>query len=649
MRNSGNDGESISGKLRYRPLSNTEHSNHAIGTSGVELSYRDAFGRLHETPPAALEAILAAMGAGDAPPGGPQSEPLMVVRAGEEREIPCPAVIRLENNQELSCERRLSRALPPGYHRIHLEERDQAIPLIVSPGQCWLPETLHTWGWAVQLYAARSRESWGMGDLGDLEKLAKWSAEELGAGMMMLNPLSAPTPIKPLEASPYYPSSRRFFNPLWIQVESVPGANSGTVPGLEALASAGRGLNEYRRIERDTIFALKMRALELLWLRFCGNPMFDEYKRERGGELEEFATFCALAERHQSGWDSWASEYKHPRLPAVERFAAENHGRVQFHMWLQWLLDVQLARASRHLALMQDLPIGVDPSGADAWSWQDLLAPGMAVGAPPDEFNTQGQNWGLPPWIPGKLREAGYQPFIQTIRAVFRNAGGLRIDHVMGLFRLFWIPAGMSAADGAYVRYNADELLAIVALESLRAKAYVVGEDLGTIEEGVRQQLAAHKILSYRVLWFENADPAKYPEDALAAITTHDLPTVAGLWSGADLEKQKELGLHPNEQGAEETRRRLAECTGVTADAPAEEVVVRAHEVLARAPSRILTAALEDALAVEQRPNLPATTNDKNPNWSIALPAPIESLMEQELPRRIAKVLARSGEKGQRS
>ena len=231
----------------------------------------------------------------------------------------------------------------------------------------------------------------------------------------------------------------------------------------------------------------------------------------------------------------------------------------------------------------------------------------MSVGAPPDEFNTKGQNWGLPPFVPAKLRSAGYEPFVQTIRACLRHAGGLRIDHVMGLFRLFWIPEGRAPRDGAYVECNAGELLSIVALESQRARAVIVGEDLGTVEESTRDQLAAHHLLSYRLLWFEKTRPAQYPENALAAITTHDLPTVVGLWSGFDLDVQKELGLSPNEAGTREIRQRVQRMTRAPASAPPAEVVARVHEALARAPSRILTATLDDAMAVEERPNMPAT------------------------------------------
>ena len=217
----------------------------------------------------------------------------------------------------------------------------------------------------------------------------------------------------------------------------------------------------------------------------------------------------------------------------------------------------------RPLPVMQDLPIGVDPNGADAWVWQDLLATDVTVGAPPDEYNTLGQNWGLPPFVPHKLRAAAYQPFRHTIQATLRHAAGLRIDHVMGLFRLFWIPRETEPSLGAFVRYPADELLAILALESTRAQAFVVGEDLGTVEAEMRDQLDAHRLLSYRLLWFETEPPSGYPARALAAVTTHDLPTIAGLWSGADLQTQQELGLHPNTAGLQEIRQRLQEMTGL--------------------------------------------------------------------------------------
>jgi 4-alpha-glucanotransferase len=292
------------------------------------------------------------------------------------------------------------------------------------------------------------------------------------------------------------------------------------------------------------------------------------------------------------------------------------------------------------MPVMQDLPIGFDAEGADGWAFQDVLARGISVGAPPDEFNTKGQNWGLPPFVPDKLRAAGYEPFAQTIRACLRHAGGLRIDHVMGLFRLFWIPTGMDPKDGAYVRGNAADLLAIVALESQRARAVIVGEDLGTVEDHVRGQLAAFGILSYRLVWFEKSHPSRYPENALAAVTTHDLPTIAGLWSDSDLLVQQDLGLSPNESGTREIKSRVRRMTRSTVRTSSAEAVARVHEALAKAPSRLLTATLEDAMVVEERPNMPAT-NDEWPNWRLALPQPIETLANDRLPRRIARALAR--------
>jgi 4-alpha-glucanotransferase len=298
---------------------------------------------------------------------------------------------------------------------------------------------------------------------------------------------------------------------------------------------------------------------------------------------------------------------------------------VRFHQWLQWLLDQQLAQAEAALPVMQDLPIGFDPAGADAWAWQDVLAADVTVGAPPDEFNTQGQDWGLPPFVPWKLRNAGYEPFIETMRAALRHAGGLRVDHVMGLFRLFWIGSGGSAADGTYVRYPAGELLDLLALESTRARAWVVGEDLGTVEEDVRAELAVRHVLSTRVLWFEEDAPERWPERSLATVTTHDLPTVAGVWTGSDVTAQRTAGRIVNDAAEAAVRRRLRAATGLPDGAPVTDVSVAAAAAVGRAPSQVALATLEDGLGVHERPNMPGTTEGW-PNWSLALPVPLEEL-----------------------
>src|SRR5688572_6559183 len=600
---------------------------------GIADGYEDALGVWHTAPDATRAALRTAMGADGATP---PAAAVRVLRPSDDASIDGPARLTLEDGGVLDVPDVLPRDLPLGYHDLQPLEGGEPIRLIVSPGRCPLPEGLREWGWAAQVYATRSSESWGFGDLADLRRLGAWSAR-LGAGLVLINPLHAPLPRADQQASPYCPSSRRFLNPLYLRIEEVPGA-AALGDELASLAAAGRALNGRRIIDRPAVFRLKMDALERVWRRGHDAAGLDAFRRERGHALEEFAVFCALSEIHEGGWPAWPAELRRPDSPAVARFAAAHADRVRFHAWLQWLLDGQLAAAGRDVRLMQDLPIGVDPGGADAWAWQDVLVTGATVGAPPDRYNRLGQDWGLPPMAPHRLRAARYEPFIQTIRASLRHAGGLRIDHVMGLFRLFWVPRGRSPVQGGYVRYPADDLLAIVALETHRAGAVVVGEDLGTVEAGVREQLAAHRVLSYRVMWFESGAPTRYPELAMAAVTTHDLPTVAGLWSGADLTEQEALGLQPGREAIARVREQLAELTGAGAATAVDEVVELAHRALARAPSMLVTATLDDALAVAERPNIPGTVSER-PNWSLALPLPLERLETAPLALSIAAAL----------
>ena len=601
---------------------------------GIDHGYWDTGGTWREIGPDTADALLRAMGAEgrDAPP---TTSPTWFVGRGESPSLNSPADLVLEDGATVRAESALPPDLPSGYHDLRPLDGGPTTRLIVSPRRCHLPDDLRVWGWAVQLYAARSHDSWGMGDLGDLTRLAAWM-EGLGAGVVAVNPLHAAAPALPQQASPYYPTSRRWRNPLFLRVEDVPGAADAGAD-LDVLAKAGRALNEDPRIDRDEIFRLKSEALTLLWARFAGDPAFDRFCEEHGDALEEFAVFCTIAERHGGGWHDWPAELQRPDSPAVAELARAEADRVAYHRWLQWLVDEQLAAASAHTPVVQDLAIGFDPSGADAWAWQDLLALDASVGAPPDEFNTQGQDWGLPPFVPWKLRASGYEPFIETIRLGLLHAGGLRVDHVMGLFRLFWIPRGLGPQAGAYVRYPASDLLDILAIESERSEAFVVGEDLGTIEDDARHQLAERRVLSYRLLWFEDRPPSDFPEQALAAVTTHDLPTIAGAWTGADLEAQRELGLQPNEDGMRRMRQRLLD-TGVADDAPVSEVVRSAHRALADAPSRVLVATLDDALCVEERPNMPGTT-DQWPNWSIPLPAPVEQIVDDPGVLEVARIL----------
>jgi 4-alpha-glucanotransferase len=606
----------------------------------IQRHYLDALGRGHDVPAETIEAIRAAM---DRQPKGKfasKTNSLHVVAEGEAAETG-PGELRLEDGTSLTVDGALPDDLPTGYHVMRRRGDRRATRLIVAPRACYLPDDYQAWGWAIQLYAARSRRSWGIGDLADLRRLGTWARRD-GASIALVNPLASAIPIVPQQPSPYFPSSRRFRNPLYLRPEEIDGARESV--DLSALASRARALNRNRIIDRDRIFDWKLTAFEAIWsrVRRRRDANFEAHLSEQGSALVEYATFCALAERFDGGWHSWPIAYRRPDATGVRRLSQDREfsGRVRFHAWLQYQLDRQLARAGRVMPLMQDLPIGFDADGADAWAFQDVLADGISVGAPPDEFNTKGQNWGLPPFIPDRLRDAGYEPFIQTIRSCLRHAGGLRIDHVMGLFRLFWIPRDMEARDGAYVTNAADDLLAIVRLESQRAKAVIVGEDLGTVEQDARARLMAQRVLSYRLVWFEKGPPSQFPAQALAAVTTHDLPTVAGLWTGSDLVAQKRLHLSPNEQGTLEMRARLGQWSGVSDRAPAETVIARLHETLARTPARIVTATLEDAMNVEERPNMPATS-DEWPNWSLALPEPIETLTRSSLARRIAKALSR--------
>lgn len=625
---------------------------------GIDDGYLDVKGDLHTISANTRAALLQAMGVDPAgangtsanESGGPAAgaggayADVIVLRGQNSWTAEIPGQLLLEDGSSRGLAAGEVAELPLGYHEYTPEGAARPTRLIATPPHCHLPDGLRLWGWAAQLYSARSRQSWGIGDLADLRRLGTWS-RRLGAGALMINPLSAPTPVLPLEPSPYYPSSRRFRNPIYIRIEDVPGANAlGEL--LDRLAVSGRGLNSRRRIDRDAVFALKMHALECCFLKDDIPPPsqdFDKYRQEQGRALEEFSTFCAIAEIHGKDWRQWPEHLRRPDSGGVKEFAETSSKRVTFHAWLQWLLDTQLADASRDVRIIQDLPIGLDVGGADAWCWQDLLARGVSVGAPPDEFNPPGQDWGLTPFIPHKLRAAGYQPIIETIRATARHAGGLRIDHVMGLFHLFWIPQNNGGpANGGFVRTRDDELLGIIALESERAGAFVVGEDLGTVEPGVREKMADYRMLSYRLMYFEPRPPAEYPELALSTVSTHDLPTIAGLATGADITRARAAGAPQNEEGWRVLREKLAGLAGTAADAPAPELIKNVYGALAAAPSRVLLATLEDALAVEERPNIPGASADC-PNWAVALPLPLEEFEEQELPRQLATMLSRRG------
>jgi 4-alpha-glucanotransferase len=368
--------------------------------------------------------------------------------------------------------------------------------------------------------------------------------------------------------------------------------------------------------------------MEAIWAEVRGLDSTRTALAEADGdvELRRFATFCALAEHHGGGWDTWPAALRHPDDRGVAEFAAAHRDRVELHRWMQLQTAAQLDRAARAGAgLMADLPVGFDPSGFDAWIDQDLLALGCSIGAPPDDFSPTGQDWGLPPYVPWKLRAAAYGPWIATLRRIFAHCAALRVDHVMGLFRLFWIPAGDDARAGGYVYHRGDELLALAVTEAARAGASLVGEDLGTVESHVRDAMIDRDVFGYRIGWFADEPPEQWPAATLASLTTHDLPTVAGLWSGQDAADRAAAGVPDDPDGDALLRSRLARLAHVDDAASEHEVVLGAHRTLAASASDLAIATLEDAVGERSRPNLPGTV-DEHPNWRRALKVPIEGL-----------------------
>ena len=420
--------------------------------------------------------------------------------------------------------------LPLGYHTLSARSgaNEASSTVAVTPAFLGLPEGLgahRTWGFATQLYSVRSSRSWGVGDLTDLTDLAVWSGAELGAGFALVNPLHAAEPVAPMEPSPYLPSSRRFFNPLYLRLERIPeyvdlasGDRVRAEQLLERLRARVSGLDA---IDRDSSWTAKRRALELMHRVSRSAGREEDYRAfvSREGEgLRDFATWCALAEEHGSDARAWPEALRDPASLAVGDFRDRHAATVDFHMWLQWLLDEQLQTtqakavgAGMAIGVMHDLAVGVHAGGADAWRLAHAYAQGVQVGAPPDDFNQLGQDWSQPPWRPDRLAELAYAPFRELVAGMLRHAGGVRVDHVIGLFRLWWVPAGRPPSEGTYVRYDHEALVGILALEAHRAGAMVVGEDLGVVEPSAREYLRSRGILGTSILWFEWEDQAPQP------------------------------------------------------------------------------------------------------------------------------------------
>lgn len=586
---------------------------------GIDDGWVDGAGRWQAARSATIDAIRDVLG----PPSA--GRPLWVVRPGVAEPLLSPCRLVLEDATDLGDLDRLPPDLPLGLHDLVPLDGGPTTTLLVGPGRCHVPDGPPAWGVTVQVPTARSRASWGIGDLHDVATVARWLGG-LGASVIGLSPLHAPTPVAPIAASPYYPSSRRWHSPLLLRVDEVPG---GAAPEVQALAAPARALLDLPVVDRDRCWAQQRQALERLWADRSEDEeaRLARWRAEQGDALDDWAVFCTLAEQHGPRWQTWPEALRHPRSPAVAAAATRHAERVGFHAWLQLLVADQLAAAQAvGPRLVQDLAVGVDPGGADAWRWQDLLAFDFTIGAPPDEFVPEGQRWGLPPWQPARLRDEGYRPLAALLRAGLGTGGGLRIDHVMGLERLFWVPEGGDPADGAYVRFPARHLLEVVALESARAGSLVVGEDLGTVEPGFRDHLRDAGIHSTRVVWFEADPPEAWPPLALGAVTTHDLPTLAGMVTGAD---------SPPAMLA-----RLERLVGPVTGRPPGAVAVDVHRRLGASGAGLVVATLEDALGVPERPNLPGTEHAEN--WSRALPVPIDDLAEHPLATRVLGALAGS-------
>jgi (1->4)-alpha-D-glucan 1-alpha-D-glucosylmutase len=581
--------------------------------------------------------------------------------------------------------------LPLGYHRLRLPALTAETTLIVAPARCYIAPALQQgarcWGFALQLYTLRSARNWGIGDFSDLAMVAA-AAGSAGASFIGLNPLHARHLVKPGEASPYAPSSRLFLDPLYIDVEAVAefadcaparAIVAGTDFQARLMAARQQALVDYAAVT-----ALKLPLLEQLFHHFQQQPAgsgsaraaaFEEFKRAGGAALARFAEFEALrlhlqATNGQSvDWRSWPPELRDPASAALAQFRREHSARIDFQMYLQWVAVAQLGAAAAAartagmpLGLYCDLAVGAAHDSAETWSEQGLFAHDVSVGAPPDLLNRQGQTWGLPPWNPRVLAQQSYAPLRRLLAANMRDAGALRIDHVMALTRLFWIPAGKSGADGGYVRNPFEALAAVVALESERNRCMVIGEDLGSVPEGLRARLHDLGLLSYRVLIYERhwqgdgsfCRPHEYPAQSLATVATHDMPTLTEFWRGEDIGRRDALGMFPSpQQRDEETARRDGERAGLLrllgelGLSPADphnaaEVVAALHGAIACTTSMLAVVQLDDLIGEAAPVNIPGTYLEY-PNWRRKLALPLEAIVDDSRWSRLAALMRAAG------
>ncbi|MDR2703293.1 MAG: 4-alpha-glucanotransferase, partial [Cellulomonadaceae bacterium] len=564
--------------------------------------------------------------------------------------------------------------LPLGYHLLHAQSngREETSALIVTPRRLQLPEAVEAkqvWGLLTQLYSVRSRESWGIGDLADLAGIAYLASHRGGADFVAVNPLGAAEVTPPMAPSPYLPSSRRFLNPIYIRVEDIPETpylSAEARAETEKLADPVRAFDTTSSlIDRDTVWAAKKAALEIVFhkpRRAGRQAAYEAFVAEQGKGLRDFATWCALSE--EAGSINLPEEFTDVNSPAVAAARDRLYQRVEFYTWLQWIADEQKATAQRtakdagmKIGIMHDLAVGVHPCGADAWANREYLAQGVEVGAPPDMYNQLGQNWSQPPWNPRALEESGYRPYREMLRTVFRWAGALRVDHVLGLFRLWWIPTGAGANEGTYVTFNHDALIGILCLEAQRAGAILVGEDLGTFEKWVREYLADRGILGTAVEWWELDEdgnplaPDQYRHLVMASVGTHDMAPTAGYLAGEHVDLLESLNLLTEPvavmKAAAQAERdkfvRALRARGLVGEDPSErEIIEGMHKYLRLTPAALLGVQLVDAVGERRTQNQPGT-DQEYPNWKVPLadatgrPILVEELFDSQ---RLLSLLA---------
>ncbi|MFC7305486.1 4-alpha-glucanotransferase [Streptomyces monticola] len=639
---------------------------------GVATSYSPAPGHTVQAPRSAVVAVLAALGADASDPASLAESLARAEAARRERLLPPTVVqwadgepaflaglpsgtrLRIDTEQGDTLQDPGGPPLPLGVHALHAEApdgRSADARLVVAPARVPAPRG-RAHGLLVQLYSLLSGRSWGMGDLGDLADLAAWSGRAVDADFIQINPLHAAVPGPPTDPSPYRPSSRRFPDPVHLRIAEIPEyahlAPQDRERAQELLDRAARlreaVLHKGALIDRDAVWELKARALELIRavpLTPGRRAAYCEFLAAEGEELEAHATWCALAELHGGDWHAWPPALRDPKSPEVARARGELMERIDFYCWLAWLTDAQLGAAQRaaveagmDIGLVHDLAVGVHPGGADTWAQQEFHAARMSLGAPPDAFNTRGQDWGLPPWRPDALAASGYAPYRSLLRALLRHAGALRIDHVMGLFRLWWVPEGHPPTEGTYVRYDAEAMLAILTLEAHRAGALVIGEDLGTVESGVREALARRGVLGTSVLWFERdwegdglpLPPEHWRAACLATATTHDLPSTAARLTGDDVRLRHRLGLldRPFDVAEAEDAAEAGEWLALLArrgllpggPGDEEEEIRSVYRFLCATPARMVGVWLPDAVGDRRPQNLPGTW-DEYPNWRL--------------------------------